>query len=130
MITIFGAIMVLAGIIATVCLILTVVAFLEDDDAKLPLFIIGCACLAIFIIQSKIVHKDEVFFYGDEYDIVSIKQELDDKGIKGYDEQISITDREYIKTYYSRFDGCTYYDYAVHPGDVQVEDFEQYKKVE
>ena len=98
--TMFGTIMVLALIISIVCLILAIVAFIEDDDAKLPLFIAGCVCLAIFVVHAKTCRKDEVFFYGDEYDIVSIKQELDVKGIKGYDEQISITDREYIKTYY------------------------------
>ena len=126
--TLFGYIMAISLILAIICFIFGVVAFIEDDDATLPLIIMGCICIAVFIIQSKIVHKDEVIFYGDEYNIVNIKEELETKGIKGKDEQISITDREYIKTYYSRFDGCTYYEYAIHPGDIQINEFEKYKK--
>lgn len=128
MVLLFGYIMILAFIAAVICLIFGVVAFIEDDEATVPLFIVGFICLTIFIMQSQVNHKDEVIFYSDEYNIIDIKEELDTKGIKGKDKQISMTDREYIKTYYSRFDGCTYYEYGVHPGDIQIEELEKYKK--
>jgi len=126
--TLFGYIMVMVLILAIITLLFSFIMLIEDGDMIVPLAIVGCICLVIFFVQTKIVLKDEVIFYGDEYNIANIKVELEAKGISGIDEQISITEREYIKTYYSRFDGCTHYEYATHPGDIQINDFEKYKK--
>lgn len=127
----FLTIFVIALICSIVGIILSFFCFYDcDDEHGWCALIIGVICLVIVVVMGVFSHVDDTYFYGDEYDIQAIKTDLDEKGITGKTKTISAQKREYVQTFTSRFDNKTYYYYAIHDGGVQLEKYEQYKKVE